>query len=102
VLEFASGPTPLGRRAQLEVSRRVGDRRAAYRDIRCPLLVVGFADDLVIPTHLCREVAEAVPGARYAEVPHTGHYGYLEQPEAVNRLLLDFLAAVPANKRRAE
>jgi pimeloyl-ACP methyl ester carboxylesterase len=91
VFEFAHRPIAAGERAQLEVSARLGDRRAAYRGIRVPLLVIGFADDQMVPAYLAREVAEVVPGAGYAEVPDTGHIGYLERPDAVNQLLVDFL-----------
>ena len=94
VLEFAAGPIAAGERAQLEVSARLGDRRAAYRGIRVPLLVVGFADDQLVPAYLAREVADVVPGASYVEVPDTGHIGYLERPDEVNRLLVDFLTRV--------
>ncbi|MER5766386.1 alpha/beta fold hydrolase [Streptomyces sp. NPDC001985] len=84
----AIGP---GTRAQLELSGP-GDRRAAYAAITVPTLVIGFADDTTIPAHLSREVADAIPGARYEEIPDTGHLGYLERPEVVNRVVLDFLA----------
>lgn len=66
------------------------DRLAAYRAIRVPTLVIGFADDLITPPHLCREVAEAIPGARYTEIPDSGHYGYLERPAPVNAAVLEF------------
>ncbi|MFB9832650.1 alpha/beta fold hydrolase [Actinoallomurus acaciae] len=66
------------------------DRVPAYRDITVPTLVVGFADDRMIPPFLSREVADAVPGARYHVVPGCGHYGYLERPDLVNALLLEF------------
>ena len=46
----------------------------------------------MIPSYLSREVADAIPNARYEEIPDAGHYGYLERPEAVNKLLSDFLA----------
>lgn len=92
MLEFAAGSTSSGERGQLGATVRIGDRREAYRAITRPLLAVGFADDLMIPTYLSREVADAVPGASYAEVADAGHFGYLEQPDAVNRLILDFLA----------
>ncbi|MBT0770022.1 alpha/beta hydrolase [Kineosporia sp. J2-2] len=95
ILSLSAGPMDAGERAQLEVSAQLGNRLAAYRAIRKPLLVVGFADDRMIPAWLCREVADAVPGARYVEVPDAGHFGYLEQPETVNRLMLDFLAGRP-------
>ncbi|MET7641300.1 alpha/beta hydrolase [Streptomyces sp. NPDC005438] len=78
-----------GYRAQLELDV-MPDRLADYGSITAPCLVVGFADDLVLPPHLSREVAEAVPGARYVEIPDAGHFGYLEQPELVNKELLSF------------
>ena len=46
----------------------------------------------MIPAYLSKEVADAIPGAVYQEIPDTGHYGYLERPEAVNKVVLDFLA----------
>ncbi|MFE6920322.1 alpha/beta hydrolase, partial [Nocardia sp. NPDC057663] len=33
------------------------------------------------------------PGARYAEIERCGHYGYLEQPDEINRVLVGFLSA---------
>ncbi|MET7425501.1 alpha/beta hydrolase [Dactylosporangium sp. NPDC005555] len=68
------------------------DRLAAYRGIRTPTLVLSFADDLVAPAARGRELAAAIPGARYAEIPDAGHYGYLEQPAPVNAALLEFFA----------
>ncbi|MFE2250285.1 alpha/beta fold hydrolase [Streptomyces lavendulae] len=72
----------------------VPDRLADYDRIRVPVLVVGFADDVLAPAPLGREVAAAIPGARYAQLPDTGHLGFLERPEAFNSVLLDFLATV--------
>jgi len=93
VFEFSAAPISAGERSQLGVSSQLTDRLTAYRRIRVPVLVIGFADDLMIPAYLSREVAEAIPGARYVEVPDTGHFGYLERPEEINRLLVEFLAA---------
>jgi len=93
VFEVAGAPTTAGGRAELAVSSRLTDRRAAYRAVSVPALVVAFADDVMIPPYLSREVADAIPGARYAEVPAAGHFGYLERPDEVNRLLLEFFAA---------
>ncbi|MET8152667.1 alpha/beta fold hydrolase [Actinoplanes sp. NPDC049668] len=80
-----------GQRHQLEVTVDT-DRRPAYRTIRVPTLVLSFADDLVAPAVRGRELAEAIPGARYTRIADAGHYGYLEQPEAVNEAVLEFLA----------
>ncbi|MDT7637472.1 MAG: hypothetical protein QOC83_1760 [Pseudonocardiales bacterium] len=93
VFEVAGAPTTAGGRAELAVSSRLTDRRAAYRAVSVPTLVVAFADDVMIPPYLSREVADVIPGARYAEVPAAGHFGYLERPDEVNRLLLEFFAS---------
>ena len=70
----------------------VGNRLPAYQAITTPVLVIGFADDVVLPPHLGREVADAIPTARYLEIPDTGHLGFIEKPDAVNAVLLEFLA----------
>ncbi|MGV9827446.1 MULTISPECIES: alpha/beta fold hydrolase [unclassified Gordonia (in: high G+C Gram-positive bacteria)] len=91
VIMFSSkGMTP-GMRAQLSIHTAEPNRLAAYRGISRPVLVVGFADDRTLPVFLAREVADAIPAAEYAEVARAGHFGYLEQPREVNRLMLDFL-----------
>lgn len=92
VLEFSGGARSAGRRAQIGLEMRAGSERlTAYRKIAAKSLVIGFADDRLIPVHLSREVAQAIPGARYEEIPDTGHFGYLERPEAVNEILVGFL-----------
>ncbi|MVU79280.1 alpha/beta fold hydrolase [Nocardia sp. ET3-3] len=92
LFEFTGGPATPGVRAQRRMDHDF-DRTAAYRAITVPCLSIGFADDRMIPPYLSREVADIIPGARYQEVPDAGHFGYLEQPEAVNKILLEFFAA---------
>ncbi|SER42947.1 Pimeloyl-ACP methyl ester carboxylesterase [Lentzea xinjiangensis] len=90
--EFAGSSFSAGERVQLSLGE-YDTRLDAYRDISVRSLVIGFADDLVLPPRLSREVADAIPGARYAEIPGCGHVGYLERPDEVNRLLVEFLGA---------
>ncbi|SFR28529.1 Pimeloyl-ACP methyl ester carboxylesterase [Lentzea waywayandensis] len=88
--EFAGSSLGAGERIQLGLGE-YDTRLDAYRAIAVRSLVIGFADDLVLPPRLSREVADAIPGARYAEVADAGHVGYLERPDEVNRLLVEFL-----------
>ncbi|HVW44157.1 MAG TPA: alpha/beta hydrolase [Amycolatopsis sp.] len=90
---FEMSPTvwTAGVRAQLRLDID-GSRLDAYRAIEVPCLVIGFADDLRLPAYLAREVADAIPGARYVELADCGHYGYLERPDAVNAELITFFA----------
>ena len=83
-------PTP-GMRAQLDVCPHE-NRLPAYRSITAPVLVIGFGDDVVLPPHLGREVADALPNGRYLEIPDTGHLGFIEKPQVVNAAALKFFA----------
>ncbi|MCG5432382.1 alpha/beta hydrolase [Mycobacterium sp. MYCO198283] len=84
-------PTP-GLRRQYDIAP-VGNRLPAYAAIRAKVLVIGFADDVALPAYLGKEVADAVPGARYAEIADAGHLGFLERPQQVNAAALQFLAS---------
>jgi pimeloyl-ACP methyl ester carboxylesterase len=92
LFELSGSGIGAGVRAQLELED-FPDRLAAYRMIRMPSLVIGFADDLMVPPYLAREVAEAIPGARYEEIEGCGHFGYLERPAEVNKLLVKFFVS---------
>jgi pimeloyl-ACP methyl ester carboxylesterase len=81
-----------GLRRQLRI-RPEGNRLPAYRNITAPALVIGFADDVVLPPHLGREVADALPNGRYLQIPDTGHLGFIERPDVVNAAMLEFFAA---------
>ncbi|OBH04977.1 MULTISPECIES: alpha/beta fold hydrolase [unclassified Mycobacterium] len=78
-----------GLRTQMYVSPQT-NRLAAYRSIAAPVLVLGFADDIVTPAYLGREVADAIPNGRYLQIPDAGHLGFLERPQAVNAAALQF------------
>lgn len=63
-------------------------------EIRVPVLVVtGDEDILTTPKHW-RQLLTGLPAAEHATMRNAGHATLLEQPEAFNRLALDFLARV--------
>jgi pimeloyl-ACP methyl ester carboxylesterase len=86
LLELSPPPGP-GVQAQYRLDP-MSNRLAAYSDIRVPCHVIAFADDLVTPPEHGREVADAIPHATFDLIPGCGHYGYLEDPAAVNRSIL--------------
>jgi pimeloyl-ACP methyl ester carboxylesterase len=90
---FMMWPTKVtpGLRTQLGIGPQ-GNRLPAYRSITAPTLVIGFADDVVLPPHLGREVADAIPKSRYLEIADAGHLGFIEQSQAVNAAALKFFA----------
>lgn len=81
-----------GLRSQIAIAP-TDNRLSAYWKITTPVLVIGFADDLVLPPHLGREVAEAIPNARYLQISDTGHLGFIERPDVVNAAVLEFFGA---------
>jgi pimeloyl-ACP methyl ester carboxylesterase len=38
-----------------------------------------------------QKLAAMIPGAQFSVIENAGHYAWAEQPEAFNRVLLDFL-----------
>ena len=62
------------------------------KDLRNPTLVMCGALDQTTPAPLARELAMRIAGARYEEIAGSGHCPMLEQPQALVRLIGDFLA----------
>ena len=67
------------------------DQRAAVARITAPTLVIAGTEDLATPPAAGRFLADAIPGARYVELP-AAHIANVEQPRALHRLVLRFLA----------
>jgi pimeloyl-ACP methyl ester carboxylesterase len=60
--------------------------------ITVPTLVITGEEDELIPVDESRAMAKAIPGATLVIVPRAGHLANLEQPEAFNQALHEFLA----------
>lgn len=79
-------------RVQHQTTERLGHIHAPA------LVIVGQRDEVVhgSMSHVVssRHLAEHISGARYVEVAEAAHGLFWERPEAVNRLVLDFLAQV--------
>ncbi|MGH3402554.1 MAG: alpha/beta fold hydrolase [Streptosporangiaceae bacterium] len=69
----------------------LSDRRDVLGAVPVPCRVIAFSDDLMCPTHLVVEVAEAIPDCDYIEIKSCGHLGYLERPDEVNAAIIEFL-----------
>jgi pimeloyl-ACP methyl ester carboxylesterase len=72
------------------------DARLHLPRVRCPTLVVCGEDDQLTPLPLSREIAGLVPAAELVVLPHCGHMLTMEQPEAVNAVLREWLGRLPA------
>jgi pimeloyl-ACP methyl ester carboxylesterase len=61
---------------------------------RVPTLVVVGEQDAIIAPATQIEMARRITGARLEVIPGAGHLTPLEQPEAFNRVLTEFLESV--------
>jgi len=72
------------------------DITEAIAGIRIPALVVCGAEDKMTPPSLSEYLGGHIPGARLALIPGAGHFVTLENPEAFNTALTDFVNSLPA------
>lgn len=76
---------------QLAMAARV-DATEWLPEIECPmLLVVGAEDAITTPTEMCG-MADRITGANYCELASAGHMAPLEQPDAFNQHVREFIA----------
>jgi 2-hydroxymuconate-semialdehyde hydrolase len=55
-----------------------------------PMMVVEGECDKLLPAGWAAEAAKQIPDGRSAVIPTAGHCPQIEQPSAVNELLLEF------------
>jgi 3-oxoadipate enol-lactonase len=87
------------RRAVIKTVRSVLVDRDGVLDalphVEAPALIVSGAEDTILPSAMSRRIAAKLPNARHVEVAGAAHLVPLEQPEAANALIVDFLAKLP-------
>jgi pimeloyl-ACP methyl ester carboxylesterase len=67
------------------------DRRAQLPAIGVPTLLVAGSDDRVAPANVMQRMAHKIPGAEFILLEGCGHLGPMDQPDAFNAALRDFL-----------
>ena len=87
---YPMSPEAYGRQADAYRHFDALDRLAT---ITAPTLVVVGEQDLLTPPWIAREVAEAIPGARFQVIGGNGssHLVPIERPDDFNRLVMNFL-----------
>lgn len=73
-------------RQQTAIMSRI-DSRPTLKDIRCPVIVIGGAQDTLTTPEIMAEIADGIPGAAFTVIEQAGHLTPLEQPAAVTALL---------------
>lgn len=59
--------------------------------ITCPTLVVSGDTDYAVPMGVKKKLADGLPNSRMVVIPDSGHATPVDQPEAFNKLLLEFI-----------
>lgn len=94
VREIILGTRPRGVADALAGLAARADSTPTLREIRVPTLVVCGEEDVLTPVPESEAMHRAVPGSRLEIVPKAGHLANMENPQAYNRALLDFLAGI--------
>ncbi len=71
------------------------DMKDELTRLRCPVLVIGALFDRTRPPVTAKAVADAIPGATYAEL-RTGHYMAAQTPDLIFERIDAFLRAAGA------
>ncbi len=83
----------LGHSVLLNQLTQTSNRRSlldGLYQIRCPVLIIGAAEDQKVPLTALELMAKRLPDARLVVLPHCGHMLPLEQPTQLASLLLSF------------
>ncbi len=70
------------------------DSTAMLPDITIPTLVIVGVEDKLTPALEMKQMAEAIPGAEFVEIPHAGHMAPMEDPQTVNATMVRFLESI--------
>ena len=62
--------------------------------IKTPTLVLACDEDVAVPTEGCERVHRAISGSKFVCIARSGHSSTLEQPEAVNAAIKEFLETI--------
>ncbi|MEQ9259319.1 MAG: alpha/beta fold hydrolase [Roseovarius sp.] len=85
--------------AQIRAMQRRRDYQAALRRCKVPGLVISGEYDQLTPPRRHALMAELIPDAEHRVIEDAGHLPMLEQPEAMNAALRDWLARAPAKEQ---
>ena len=95
VRSLIAGGTPAGVAAAQRGMAKRPDSTPTLAAITCPTLVVVGAEDTLTPPPESEKMAKAVKGAKLVKVPGAGHLPNIENPEAFNKALLEFIGRLP-------
>lgn len=71
------------------------DSTSHLAEIDVPVLIIHGEKDQLISVEEAKAMANAIPNARLVIIPDAGHLPNLEQPDAFNDAVIDFLESLP-------
>jgi 3-oxoadipate enol-lactonase len=74
------------------------DHSEKLSKITVPTLIIGGAEDKIIPIKELEFLKSEIPNSRLEIIPEVGHLSNMEDPEAFNKLLSEFLAHLHTTK----
>jgi len=81
--------------SDLNACDRFSDAVTMAGRVRCPTLLLLGEHDVMTPPRAAARLAAVLADARVVIIPHAGHMLMLEQPQAVNDALAQFLQSPP-------
>ena len=77
------------------LEKRIAAARAfeIWLDMVWNVLVIGTADDMLVPSNASKELAASLCGGEYIEMKWGGHACNVTDPDTFNKLVLDFLGS---------
>jgi len=92
VTDMIKSTPPSGAVGALLGMRDRADSTDVLRGLGCPLLCICGAEDVVTPPSVAEEMASTAPNGRVHIIPEAGHLANIEQPDAFNSALMEFLS----------
>ena len=77
--------------ADLKAMRDRPDATGDLGAIDVPALWLHGEDDQIMPIDAARTNADKIPGSRFVPIPNGGHMAPLENPDAANKAMIEFL-----------
>jgi pimeloyl-ACP methyl ester carboxylesterase len=97
--DMARSIGPNGQRNQQAAMLARPDSHTDLAKVRVPTLVMCGREDPVTPVTDHEAMARCVPGSRLELIESCGHLSTIEQPQAVNRVLVDWLQSTSPEGR---
>lgn len=91
VRTMMEGTSQAGMIGALMAMKERPDSTPTLREIQPAALIIHGREDQIVPLEEARQMQAEIPEARLVEIPDAGHLVNLEQPEAFNHAVRDYL-----------